>query len=127
MGKTLLMVWTSLVLKLLTHQQENRENSPDREEQSPQVDSPQHAASLMAATFILRVSRLDSSLFAAGILCCASFFFFFVAFLSPFRLTKQSAATLRNITDDAFRNLFSDVTWRTRTADLILGFVATVR
>lgn len=60
--------------------------------------------------------QLDGSLFAAGILFCVVPDFFFAGFFCPCGPTKQSAATLRNITDNTFGNLCGDVTCRARAA-----------
>lgn len=115
----IIMVQTSLVLQLLTHQQGNKGNQC---RQGETVATGGFLPAQMAVTFI-------SQVFPAWRLavCCGDIMllrFLFVVFLSPCRLTKQSAATLCNFTDDAFHNLSSDVTWRTRT-DRIRGLKPT--
>lgn len=108
-----------MVLKLLTHQQGNTGNQC---RQGETVATGGFLPAQMAVTFISQVSPAGRLAVCYGGIMLLRFLF--VAFLSPCRLTKQSAATLCNFTDDAFHNLSSDVTWRTRT-DRIHGFQAT--
>lgn len=112
----MIVVQTSLVLKLSTHQHGNTANR-FRQGETGATGGFAPARSLAnghrfhIASF---PNMTDGSLFAAGILLCVGFLF--VGFLSPCRSPQQGAATLCNFADNTFGNLCTDVTCRARAA-----------